>query len=350
MSFFSQHYEKVAVGGAAVAALALSWLGWSKIGSVSEDFNFSPKGNGANNPAIEGSERVAQAVGSLAGKHVWSQCDVDGRPVDLFIGIPLFVHRDQPNKPVDLWKDPPVHKGIDNRWWIENHLDPGFANSPDLDPDGDGFTNREEYEAKTDPNDPKSHPALIAKLSYVKDETLTWQLSPGIDQGGAYVFKYIDTARASNSVDPNAMVKPGETFFAKGAMVNRFKYIGEEKRKQMNPHTKVEEEVTWLTVEDQKPNKAGERYGMPSHIPDGDKPKFNHYDRTAVLSLKAIGLGGQEFKVEERTSFSLPPNEGNKVYLLKKVTPSSIEVEYPSADGSKRTVEIAKGGLPTLTP
>lgn len=350
MSFLSQNYEKVAVGGTAVAALALVWLGWSKVGSVSEEFNKSLIGGGGNNPAITGAERVAQAIGSLAGKHIWAQPDVDGRPVGLFTGIALFVKRDQPAKPVDLWKDPPVHKGIDNKWWLENHLDPGFANSPDLDPDGDGFTNREEYEYKTDPNDPKSHPPLIIKLSYVKDETLTWQLAPGIDQDGAYVFKYIDTARASNSVDPNAMVKPGETFFAKGAMSNRFKFIGSEKRKQLNSHTKVEEEVTWLTVEDQRPNKKGERYGMPGHIPDGDKPKFNHYDRTAVLSLKAIGLGGKEFKVEERTSFALPPDAGKKEYLLKKVTPSSIEVEYSASDGTKRSVEIPKGGLPTMPP
>jgi hypothetical protein len=350
MSFLSQNYEKVSVGGAAVAALALAWLGWSKIGSVSEEFNVSLIGAGSNNPAVAGAERVAQAVGSLAGKHIWTPPDVDGRPVGLFTGIPLYVHRDQANKPVDLWKDQPVHKGIDNKWWMENHLDPGFANSPDLDPDDDGFTNREEYEAKTNPNDANSHPPLIAKLSYVKDETLTWQLAPGIDQGGAYVFKYIDSARASNSVDPNSMVKPGEFFFGKGAMANRFKFIGAEKRKQMNNHTKVEEEIIWLTVEDQKPNKKGDIYGMPSHIPDGDKAKYNQYDRTAVLSLKAIGLGGQDFKVEERTSFALPPSAEKKEYLVKKVTPASIEVEYPASDGSKQTVVIPKGGLPTLTP
>jgi hypothetical protein len=33
-----------------------------------------------------------------------------------------------------------------------------------MDPDGDGFSNREEYESKTDPVDPESRPPIAAKL------------------------------------------------------------------------------------------------------------------------------------------------------------------------------------------
>ena len=45
--------------------------------------------------------------------------------------------------------------------WGLNPLDPADAKG---DLDNDGFTNLEEYQAKTDPKDPKSHPALVNLL------------------------------------------------------------------------------------------------------------------------------------------------------------------------------------------
>jgi hypothetical protein len=47
--------------------------------------------------------------------------------------------------------------------------------------------------------------------------------------------------------------------------------------------------------------------------------------------------------VKERTKFALPPDAPEKNYLLKKVTPGSIEVEYKDANGQTQTKEIAKG-------
>lgn len=49
-------------------------------------------------------------------------------------------------------------------WEVENELDPldngatNFDNGADGDPDGDGFTNLEEYTADTDPNEPMTYP------------------------------------------------------------------------------------------------------------------------------------------------------------------------------------------------
>jgi hypothetical protein len=69
------------------------------------------------------------------------------------------------------------------------------------------------------------------------------------------------------------------------------------------------------------------------------------YDRTAVLSLEALGLNGTEFKVEENTTFGLPPSSAKNEYLLKKVTPASITVEYTDPQGNLKTIEINKGSL-----
>src|SRR5690606_36077504 len=141
-----------------------------------------------------------------------------GRPVDLFTGIPLFIKRDAPQTAIDLQKDAPVHAPIPNTWWIENRLDPGFADSPQRDPDGDGFTNLEEYNAKTNPNDPTSHPPLLAKLMYQKDESLSWVLRPGFDVGdGAFTFVYKEDGGKQNRATAASPVNPGDVFFSSGA-------------------------------------------------------------------------------------------------------------------------------------
>ncbi len=105
-------------------------------------------------------------------------------------------------------------------------------------------------------------------------------------------------------------------------------------------------EVTIVRIEDQRPNKKGTIYEFPSPLPEERKNEHLQYDRTAVLSLEAIGESGKEFKVEENTTFALPPTAPKKDYLLKKVTPDSVTVEYTDAQGTLKTVEINKGGLP----
>lgn len=47
-------------------------------------------------------------------------------------------------------------------WFRKHHLDLNDPNMLDADPDHDGVSNRDEFMADTDPNDPKSHPALAA--------------------------------------------------------------------------------------------------------------------------------------------------------------------------------------------
>lgn len=88
------------------------------------------------------------------------------------------------NTVVDIYDEqsPTIHEGIPNLWFIENGLmaDMGKAGAADMDSDGDGFTNREEYTAQTNPSDPDSCPPVvggnIVKLEATKVETTRAQL------------------------------------------------------------------------------------------------------------------------------------------------------------------------------
>ncbi|MFT4177203.1 MAG: thrombospondin type 3 repeat-containing protein [Luteolibacter sp.] len=359
MSWFQKNYEKAAIGGGAVVALGLACLGWMQFNKVDVDFDSSLKGRGNNDPAVKGAELIPQTLSSMQLDRVMKPAEVDGREIDLFAGVPLFIGKADTTKPVDLYKSEPIHPPIPNLWWLENKLDPGFADSPQRDPDGDGFSNLQEFEAKTDPNDSKSHPALVNKLKFVKDESVKWILRPGFESDGGFQFRYVEfqdgTDKQKAGPFPSEVALPDALFFVgaskalersdvSGDYKNRFKFLSSEKRKVKNEKFGTEEDVTFVKVEDQRPNKKGQVYEIPAPLSESRAAEYTNFDRKAVLSLEAIGQEGKEFKIEEKTAFALPPDASEKSYFLQEVSPEAIVVEYSSPDGAKKTIKIPKGG------
>lgn len=55
--------------------------------------------------------------------------------------------------------------GLTDQWELKYGLNPQDPTDADFDTDKDGFTNLEEFEAKTDPTNPKSHPGYETRMS-----------------------------------------------------------------------------------------------------------------------------------------------------------------------------------------
>jgi hypothetical protein len=346
MSWFAKNYEKAALGGTLVIAFGVAYMGWSKYTAVDDDFATVLKGSGNTNAAVKSADLIPKAVSSLKLDRSWTQATVGDRPVDLFTGIALYVSAKDPEKPIDpLGDGEQIHPPVPNIWWIENRIDPGFGDSPSRDPDLDGFTNLEEYEAKTDPNAAKSHPPLIQKLMYIRDESLAWVIRPGYGSEGKFDFKYLDSMKRENKTGSANLVAPGELFFGAGVQQGRFKLLGSETRRQFNESTKIETDVNIVRIEDQSKNKMGTIYEFPAPLSPQLAPKYTKYDRTAILSLEALGMSGNEIKVEENMTFALPPTAAKKEYKVKEVTPESVTIDYPAADGQTKTVKITKGNM-----
>ncbi|WP_411825807.1 Amuc_1099 family pilus-like system protein [Luteolibacter sp. AS25] len=344
MSWFSENYEKAALGGGAVIALGLAFAGWQKFSTVDESFSDSARGSGSNDPAVESADSVATAKSSFELKRQWRQGADGSRPVDLFTGVPLFVNKNDKSNPVDLIEGSMVHDPIPNQWWIENRLDPGFGDSPERDADEDGFSNLAEFQSETDPNDARDYPPLISKLRYVGDEAVEWYVRPGFaGANGEYTFEYGDSLRRSAKVGAADPIPVGGLFFDEGPIKNRFKFVGSEETKEMNERMKTEVDVTMISIEDQKANKKGTVYKIPAKFRKAEVRNYSHFDRTAVLSLEALGRDGQEFKVEEKTTFSLPPGKDAKEFKIIEVTPEKIIVEITKAEGDIQLHEILKG-------
>ncbi|MEM9236141.1 MAG: Amuc_1099 family pilus-like system protein [Verrucomicrobiota bacterium] len=360
MSKAPKNIEKILLGVAVLAAAGLTYLGISKSGGVEEEFPAPPGGNGGEEVAIKDAVKVAEAVTSVTSNRDFAVATIPSdkleggvREVNLFTGVPLFAQRQDPNNPVDLPTSPDVHPPIPNVWWMKYNVSPQFADSPQRDDDGDGFTNLEEFQAGTHPGDKNIHPPLVAKLSYVKDESKPWRVEFGFESGGLWIPKLKtgalpDETGPKNRVGFDSGLNPGDTFFADGEMAGRFKFIEIEERTERNERLGIDQTLRYGIFEDQSENKKGQRYEVPNRLPNAERNRFQQFDRTAVLDLQALGLAGQEMRVVEKTRFALPESSEDKKYLLKEVTPESVVVEWENADGETQSVTIPKGGLPDM--
>jgi hypothetical protein len=63
-----------------------------------------------------------------------------------------------------------LYPPVPNQWLIDKGLDYTDMNILDRDPKGKGFTVLEEFQAGTDPNDPKQYPPLFTKLGYAEQD------------------------------------------------------------------------------------------------------------------------------------------------------------------------------------
>jgi hypothetical protein len=77
-----------------------------------------------------------------------------------------------------------LHPPITNDWLLANGLDYTDMNIKEKDSDGDGFSNLEEFEKKTNPNDPKDAPASFNKLKMVGFKPVPFRLEFKGDPSG----------------------------------------------------------------------------------------------------------------------------------------------------------------------
>lgn len=338
MSWLTVHYPKVLVSLAAIFLAYSIWCFFSYREKIEEDFALhlrSPRGK----VEILGNKLLKETAVSLERERSIQQQVFDGRKVNLFTGIPLFAKRGALESPVDLLKSEEQHPGIPNQWWLENHIDLTFSDAPSRDPDRDGFTNREEFNAKTDPRLAESYPNPLPKLKVLKVKSRQLHMKP-LDYGkGQTVFKLEDRrGRNLNSMPSDKPIESGEVIpFSKPFMKGRFKYKAIE---EVNMPSGITEKV-WV-IEDLSPNKKGMLYRFNKR---GDSPDSGQgrpigsgiLDAEVEFILNALGKEQESFVVKENTHFSLPYDSKakQKDYLLKKVDLENKIIEVIFNEGKK---------------
>lgn len=211
--------------------------------------------------------------------------------------------------------------GIPDKFENALGLNPQDPTDAKGDLDNDGFTNLEEYEAKTDLKDPKSHPALV-NLLRVKE--LRGKKLP-------LIFSAVNTMPNGqkqlvfNLVGPNARtfwVKEGEpigeTDFVAGKVVIKF----EERNDPNMPNIKRKVDVSTVTVKRKTDNKE-----LTLKINEVGK----NTDVEAVIVLPTDNtensvLEGGTFKVRDETYRVISIDNGTTSVVIENVASGQQKV------------------------
>lgn len=335
MSWIKENYEKAAIGGAAIIALGIGAA--VLLGGGEETGKAANAGAPSEDVSVAAAARLGQALETRKGEiKVDEIVDAGGRSLGIFVGQRLFAQQDS-DTPVDLHiTEKPVHEGIPNQFWLKYELDPGYANSAERDPDGDGFSNLEEAKAETSPIDAKDHPALIDKLEAVQVEQFKYRMRWSEFAGEQITIRYRDLANNNFSTQ----VAPGDVFFDQEPMNKRFK-LGQ--RKNVQDERGMAQDA--YEVEDMSPLHKGRTLLLLRRGPENGENEFA--DSSATLRLAAIGQQDKPFKLQEGESFSLPfdPKAAKKPYRLKSITPEGngfkLEIEI---EGQAETIPLQAQG------
>jgi len=352
MANLSESYDKAALVFSLLVALGLGALVLMAKGNVSEDFPDATGGGRAKAPGNPNEDLYKTTTTEIGSKVVLEGPVTEkGRAIENFVGTPLFL-KDGVKNPIDLG-DPSykeiVHEPIPNQWWLDHRIDPGWDNSPSLDQDGDGFSNREEFDVKTDPNDPKSFPGLIAKLQCVQLKKRVFRLTYSSDTtigeikaADTFKFNYEEIVNKKRIRASSENIQPGKgvdsNVFSKGGAQMRYEFKKIEQRKFINPRNNLQETSNFATLEDV----AGAKKGDVIELKKGSRNGVNVRDWTAVLRLAAIGQEANELQVEERGTFSLPfdPNAAKKPYTFAAVSDAGFAIIEWEEDGEAKSMEL----------
>ncbi len=347
MSWMKENYHIAALGGGALVLAGLGYMGYSGNQAVNETFN-APNPNPGKTTSVPGGALADSVTAMLTELDpVVHQKTTSGRPVDLFTSVDLYTKDGNKMKLLDLLKIDPVHPPIENQWWVDHRIDPSFSDSPMKDEDGDGFNNKEEFVAKTNPNDPEDFGDLITKLEVVKVESDMWRLLFKTVLGKGYQFDYafipFGQKKATNRIPASKAIAIGDTFFPEDPGKERFKLVEVFQVEEDGPTGKRMRD--WAKIQDLNPSKNGNEFNLPFNADAKQLRDITFYDHRVTLRLNAIGEEGNQFTLEESGTFALPASGADKNYKMIEVKldaerqPEFVVIEYKDGEETK-TIDI----------
>lgn len=256
-----------------------------------------------NIPALD-TGKIEEAKVALQKSPVWS-----GHPGSLFVSRKYLIKEGalyDPLEPTQGGTTLALHPPIPNAWFIKYNLDLLDSDILDQDPDGDGFTNLEEWKNlkgdgsdSTDPTDKNSHPPYYTKLrleKYIREHFL--MLFAAYDGDPAKPDSLTFQINAITAGKPSQFLKMGDTIAGTKFKITKFEL------KKFTDANDVIKDVSELTVEH---SDTGEKVVMVL-----DKLA----DSPDSYALFKYLWNNTELKVKKDKEFSLAPEEDQKYKLV----------------------------------
>lgn len=261
------------------------------------------------------------------------------------------------NKMIDIYdaSSPNIHQDIPNLWFIENGLleDLGLSTGATNDTDGDGFSNLEEYKAKTDPSAADAYPALAASGQAPKllvKSIVTTKAIISADSMLAYETAEpaevaIKIFADASDVSPTLKytLKKGDSFGVSDKDPKRFTIVGFEKGDYVDASGASNAEMAVIIKDSFAPEASQDslvRAGKP-RANDKDKGTPNEKGRTIedtivtfeVTAGSAAGKDAAIFKVPLINTFTLPGGD-KSTFIIESIDENGSVNIRPNTEGS----------------
>lgn len=319
MDQLKAHYDRfLLIAGGLLLAVVAAVIAMGASG-LDDHFTAPPvRETGAEFADHEDIVRLRGDRARMTERQSWDEADAA-----LFVSRVYLLHD---GRLVDILEsDTELFPGIANSWILEHNLDYTDPLLPERDPDGDGFTNLEEFLARTDPRDPESRPALWTKMRL---------LSSKIDKLRVRFMSLpdgtVETVSINTMSEDNPQQLSGSTRFynvgdmislaerdAAGSEVLRptpLRFERAEERAVFNPATQTEEKVPFITLVNTADNMEIElRMGEVRDSP------------YSLATLQDTRPGGGTLELRSGETFELGEDE---TYKLVDVTEETAIIEH----------------------
>lgn len=268
--------------------------------------------------------------------------DIKATPACPFCG-----EKQQEEKKVVLDAD---SDGLPDEWERRYGLNVGDASDANADTDGDGFTNMEEFLAKTDPSDPKDHPPYTDSLSVVlplKETRMQFVLRGAMPIGKSWRCEFFDPSRRNDygqrgvtmrtAVGDQIVAGEGKDRFETGFKVVKYTPKTVKRAVKGGEGMKRDVDVSEAVVERTRDGKRITlvvQHGSPVRFAPIDVQATLRYERGNVKTFDVvpgdeIGLNGQKFKIKAIKSIG----KGASVTLADSLTGKEYELKALEQDG-----------------
>jgi hypothetical protein len=296
------HYDRVTLIAAGVFLfISAIWIWWSAIqfGNRLVAQPAAPQ-KAASPPAM--AVELDRAAQELQHPAQWKSSTRSG----LFVPERHFIGAN--GLPATL-QNTQVHPPVPNEWFEQYALAIEDGDVLDQDPDGDGFTNLDEWQGGTDPTNKESHPDYLTKLHLVSatEEPFGYMLSSWVR--GTFAINAIDQS------EPTQFLKIGDVI--RGTDFKIVKFTEKYDRNQYG--TRIDVSELLLEHRDSK-----EQVTLVTE-------KVATSPQSVATFVYAWG-GRREFEVRKDQEFSLKPVEEIK-YKLVDVQPAKaviVNMERPN--------------------
>ncbi len=300
MDWIRLHYDRlivmVAVAFLFITAVAI----WRDATEYAATFSAQQVGPAPKKPKPPG--RAAELDTALDKLHQPPQWTFSGRS-GLFVPEKHFIGSN--GLPATL-ETTQVHPPVPNEWLEQFGLPIADADVLTQDPDGDGFTNLDEWQGHANPIDKNSHPDYLTKLKLKAFSEEPFRLMFSSWDGDTFGINAIDLK------EPTQFLKIGDTIAG-----TRFKIVKFTEKHQVNPATAGETDVSELLLEHEETH---EKLTLVK-----EKVAVSPESVATFAYSWPAGQATQEFQVRKDQEFSLKPQEEIK-YKLIDVQPSKAVI------------------------